>query len=207
MQAIPMDITMPGPLISMARAGSLQLLFAVWLCMATGSASIAAAPDTPPNDAFTLIDEQGNPFRITTTRGKVVVLFFGYTSCPDVCPTTLLSVKALMNRLGDDANMIQPIFVSVDPGRDTPEILRRYTDYFHPSIIGVTGSQDALRQLVRRYHTSYRYEGKTDSGNYVVDHTSDLYILNPQGTLVQAIPYGTPTDVVVERVRTLLPSR
>lgn len=206
MKVISVGITMPRPPISIVRAHLSQLLVAVWLCLATGSVSIAATPDTLSKDAFTLIDEQGNPFNIATTRGQVVVLFFGYTSCPDVCPTTLLSVKALMNRLRDVANRVQPIFVSVDPGRDTPEVLRRYTDYFHPSIIGITGNQDALRQLARRFHTSYRYEGKTDSGSYTVDHTSDLYILNPQGTLVQAFPYGTPIDVLVERVRMLLPS-
>ncbi len=116
-------------------------------------------------------------------------------------------VKLVLQQLGRRARDVQPLFISVDPNRDTPKRLKQYVTYFDPSIIALTGSQTQLRDITRRYKTFYRYTGNTDSDHYEVDHGSSLYVIDQQGQLSRIIPYGTPPENIAAIIRQLLPDR
>jgi protein SCO1/2 len=177
-------------------------------CTAIGGlpAHAADTPDTRVGGDFTLINTvDGAPFSLADARGKVVLMLFGYTSCPDICPTTLFTVQSVLRRLGDQAREIQPLFVSVDPARDTPKMLRDYVEYFDPSILALTGSQAQLSTVTQQYRTFYRYRGDTSSKSYEVDHGTNFYVIDQQGRLKQIIPFGTPLENIVASVKALLP--
>ncbi|UTW04468.1 SCO family protein [Amphritea atlantica] len=139
-------------------------------------------------------------------KGKVVVIYIGYTHCPDVCPTSLAVISQAMKNL--DANQreqIQPIFISVDPDRDTPEQLAEYSAFFHPSFIGVTGSREVIDQVVSQYGAFYRIVEMKDSAmGYAVDHSSRIYLINKQGELSNTVAHGAPPEQLVTEIKELL---
>jgi cytochrome oxidase Cu insertion factor (SCO1/SenC/PrrC family) len=180
-----------------------NLLLALLLCVLSYQPASAATPAV--GGEFTLTSHHGNPWSLQQARGKLVLLMFGYTSCPDVCPIGLLTVQQIMQQLGEQSSSVQPLFISVDPQRDTPEVLKAYVSYFHPSLIGLTGTPAELADITRRYSTSYSHSGDSDSSSYLVDHSPNLYIIDAQGQLASIIPYGTPTDIVLDSVKRLLP--
>lgn len=154
---------------------------------------------------FTLHASQGE-FSLLQFRGKVILLYFGYTKCPDVCPTSLALMSQALNGLTDDElKSVQGVFVSVDPERDTYQLLDDYVSYFHPKLIGVTGSQREVAEVAQRYAVQYR---KVDSGDsafgYGVDHSSLTYLISPQGELRFVFPHLTPPFVILEAIRYLL---
>jgi len=167
----------------------------------------AMATSPVPGGDFTLTDHQGEPWSLQLARGKLVLLIFGYTSCPDVCPTSLLTVQQVMRALADQADSVQPVFVSVDPKRDTPDVLKKYVGYFHPAMIGLTGEPATLADVCERYRTTCSDSGDTSSSSYVVNHSSSLYLIDDKGQLASIIPYGTPTDIVIDSVRRFLPAK
>ncbi|NEV64301.1 SCO family protein, partial [Thiorhodococcus minor] len=124
--------------------------------------------------------------------------------CPDICPTTLAVVAAAMRALADQAEQVQPIFVSLDPDRDTPERLGDYVRYFHPEMIGLTGSAEALAETADRYKVRYAFVGKGEREHYSLDHTASVYVIDRQGQLARIIPYGLPPEVIVDAVRAQL---
>ncbi|MBU6404493.1 MAG: SCO family protein [Proteobacteria bacterium] len=134
-----------------------------------------------PDLRFHLINDLGQPVTGASYRGKAVLLYFGYTHCPDVCPTTLAHLTVVLQNLGPLAQRVRVLFVSVDPKRDTPALLRAYTSAFGPHIIGLTGTPDAIARVAKRYRVAYSY-GKPDAaGNYVVNHSAAIFIFDPQG--------------------------
>lgn len=153
---------------------------------------------------FSLTDHNGEPYNLQKDRGKVILLSFGYTSCPDVCPLTLALVTATMRQLGERAAQVRPLFISVDPQRDTPQLLKSYVRHFHPSIIGLTGSLDELRAVSARFNTTFTYSGDTSSQLYTVNHNSNLFVLDRTGQLSHMIPFGFPLDAVLESLTPLL---
>lgn len=153
---------------------------------------------------FTLSDHDGAPFSLEQARGQVVLLFFGYTHCPDICLTTLGEVTAALHRLGELADRVRPLFVSVDPERDTPAVLRNYVGWFDPRITALTGSPDAIRAVADQYRVRYSFGPRETSGFYPVDHSADLYVIDTDGRLVRKLPYGIPPETIAETVRTLL---
>lgn len=181
----------------------LHLWLALTLCTALCRPAAAVSPS--PGGDFTLTDHHGEAWSLQDARGKLVLLMFGYTSCPDICPTGLLTVQQILQNLGERAASVQPLFISVDPQRDTPDVLKVYVGYFHPSLIGLTGQPAVLDDISRRYRTSYGYSGDTGSANYVVDHSTSLYVIDGQGQLTSIIPYGTPTDIILDSLDRLLP--
>lgn len=164
------------------------------------------APQAPAaiGGDFTLTRTDGSPFALHSLRGQVVVLAFGYTSCPDVCPTTLNTIRVLLHRLGDRAEQVSAVFVSVDPRRDTPEKLRDYLAYFDDSIIGLTGTKAQLQQVAQQYGTFIRYHAARETGAYEVDHSGSIYILDRRGQLSRIIPNGMPPEQLIESVNNLL---
>ena len=132
---------------------------------------------------FNLTDDNGKPVTGKDYRGKVVMLYFGYTFCPDVCPQTLTRLAAALMTLGKQAEKVQVLFVSVDPNRDTPEVLREYVTYFSPRMLGLTGTQSQLQDVTKRYRVAYSYgKGYPDKKTfYVVNHSASIYIFDPKG--------------------------
>lgn len=152
---------------------------------------------------WTLPSSTGSDLRLSSLRGKYAVLFFGYTHCPDFCPTTLGDYKLVKRELGDAAGDVDFVFVSVDPERDTPEVLRKYVATFDPSFIGVAGDATTLESVGKEYGLYYKLrKDEASGGNYPVDHTSLSYVIDPEGRLVAMYPTGlAPEDIAADLKR------
>jgi protein SCO1/2 len=137
---------------------------------------------------FTLIDGSGKPVTDQAFRGKFMLVYFGYSFCPDVCPTTLNEIADAMDRLGPAAARVQPIFITVDPKRDTPEVIRQYAANFSPRLLGLTGSPEQIAQVAKEYRVYYA-EHRTGPGpnDYSMDHSSVLYLMGPDGQFIEPI--------------------
>ena len=151
---------------------------------------------------FELTDHHGNHFDLKQLRGKISVLFFGYTHCPDVCPTELARMARLLKQLDADSSDVQGLFISVDPERDTPERLSQYVPYFHPKLIGLTGTAAAVKTVTEAYkvHSTVQ-QTKGKALQYLVDHSANLFIIDGQGKLAQIIPFGFPQAHILEAVK------
>lgn len=151
---------------------------------------------------FSLIDHHGEKFELTQLRGKLVLIFFGYTFCPDICPTELSSLAKVLKSLGMDADKVSALFVSIDPERDTPEKLKNYVPFFSPKLIGLTGSVSQVEAVAEAYHVQKKiHSRKTADDYYMVDHSANLYILGTQGEMLHLIPFGLPTEHILRVVQ------
>jgi len=160
----------------------------------------------PPVEAphFELSDVNGQRFQLGELGGQVVIMFFGYTSCPDVCPVTLTDFLRIRSKLGNHAEKVSFVFVTVDPERDTPERMKKYLTNFDPAIIGLTGERTELESVWSSYGV---YEAKVDGGsevNYLVDHSSRIYVIDADGNLRLTYLFGTENQVIIEDVRHLV---
>jgi protein SCO1 len=153
---------------------------------------------------FQLTDQNGQPRSLKDFRGKVVVLFFGYTQCPDVCPTTLAALAEAMQRLGPDADRVQVLFVTVDPDRDTPALLAQYVPAFDRRFLGLYGDADATARTAKEFKVIYQKAPGTTPGSYTMDHSAGTYIFDPQGRLRLYVSNGQGPDVFVHDLRELL---
>jgi len=150
-------------------------------------------------------DFNGQPRTLADFRGKVVVIFFGYTQCPDVCPTTMGEMLRVKQLLGADGDKLQVLFLSLDPERDTPEVLKAYMGSFDPSFLGLyAGSADELAALAKDFKVFYKKVEGSTPGSYTMDHTASSYIYDPQGRLRLVSRYGTRPEDVAADVRQLL---
>jgi len=155
---------------------------------------------------FTLYSFDG-PVSLQQLHGKVVLLFFGYTSCPDICPTTLALLSNVLSKLkAQELEKISTLFVSLDPGRDTSELLKKYTGYFHPNIIGVTNSVKALDHITEDYGVVYERKEKPGTPlGYVIYHTADVLVVDQEGQLLEyRIRPATSTEEILTYLRKLL---
>ncbi|MEW8323079.1 MAG: SCO family protein [Candidatus Thiodiazotropha taylori] len=154
---------------------------------------------------FTLRSSRGE-FSLEQLRGKVVVLFFGYTKCPDVCPSSLALLSQALNELSEEElQQVQGVFISVDPKRDTFQALEDYVSYFHPNLIGVTGSESEIEEVAKLYGAQY-VEVKLEASAfaYAVDHSATTYLISPKGELRFLLPHQTPSVMMLEAIRYLL---
>jgi len=167
----------------------------------------ASRPDSawsagsPPD--FTLIDEDGEPFTLSSQHGRPVLIFFGYTHCPDVCPVTLSEYKQIRQLLGEQADAVTFLFISVDPERDTPEVIGAYTDLFDPAIIGLTGNFAQMEPIWADYGV-VREERESSSEGYLVDHTARTYLVDPAGNLRLTYPFGFGPKGIAEDLEFML---
>jgi cytochrome oxidase Cu insertion factor (SCO1/SenC/PrrC family) len=156
----------------------------------------------PVGGPFELVDHTGRIRTERDFRGRLMLVYFGFTYCPDVCPTDLQAIGLAMDRLGSDADNVQPLFITVDPERDTPEHLAEYVPLFHPRLIGLTGSPDAIRKAADAYKV---YSAKVPlgkaQGDYTVDHTAFIYLMDRNGDYLGFFPPGTSADRMVEIIR------
>lgn len=150
---------------------------------------------------FTLTSQDNTPISLSDLRGQVVLMYFGYTNCPDVCPITLGDFKRIKQAVGDQADEVAFVMVSVDGERDTPERLKSYISNFDPDFIGMTGDEAALNRLGADYGLFFE---KQEGENYVVDHTASIFMIDPEGRLTTVYTFGTEPDVIVEDVTALL---
>ena len=150
-----------------------------------------------------VLDSSTGPISLQDFRGKMVLMYFGFTSCPDVCPTALSSIAASMRQLTPSQEaQIQPLFVSVDPDRDSLDNLAKYSAYFHPRMLGITGETKVLDQLVKNYGAYYRYIPLENSAlDYTVDHTSRVYFIGREGELISTIAHGTSVEDITVLIK------
>lgn len=153
---------------------------------------------------FRLFDHNGKSRKLADFRGKVVVMFFGYTHCPDVCPTTLAEMKQVMQILGKDALRLQVLFVTVDPTRDTPELLSRYVPSFHPAFLGLYGDIAATEKVAKDFKIAFRTVPGKSANGYTVDHSAASLVFDPQGNLRLFINYGIGADKIAPDIKKLL---
>jgi len=150
-----------------------------------------------------LTDHNGQKRTLADFNGKVVTVFFGFTHCPDVCPTTLGEMALVMKELGDDARRLQVLFVTVDPQRDTPAVLKQYVPAFHPSFLGMTGSADDIARTAKEFKIFFQRQN-LPGGGYTMDHSAGTYILDGQGRLRLFAQYGAGAPALLHDIRLLL---
>ncbi len=197
----------------MTSFSTLRNLLILTLCLLTGLAvALYLSPEKSNTNGlnqlggeFTLESAEGT-VSLSDYRGKVVAMYIGYASCPDVCPTSLaIMSQALKNLSPEDAAKVQPVFISVDPERDTPEKLALYSKFFFPTMVGLTGERTAIDDIVKRYGAFYKIVDMGDSAmGYAVDHSSRTYLIDQSGQFAKALSHGTSPDDVALAIRELL---
>jgi protein SCO1/2 len=154
--------------------------------------------------SFSLTGHDGQPRTLDSFKGKVVTVFFGFTQCPDVCPTTLAEMAEVMKLLGPDADRVQALFVTVDPERDTPELLSKYVPAFDPRFLGLYGSADEIARTAREFRVFYQKVPGKAPGQYQVDHTAASFVFDPQGKVRLYVKYGQGAEPLAHDIRLLL---
>jgi len=184
-------------------AGAALFAF-IWLFLLSDyRADLAQADDEPPFFAdFELTDHRGMVQTEEDFKGRWMLVFFGFTNCPDVCPTTLSEVAAVMEGLGDEAALVQPVFITIDPERDTPTVLAGYVPLFDAGIIGLTGTPKQIAATSDTFPIFFeRIEEATAPGGYTMGHTSHLFLFDTQAGFADSWPYGTPAEEILADLR------
>ncbi|EIC22499.1 SCO family protein [Thiorhodovibrio frisius] len=193
------------PVAALGLAILLAWLWFGWQPQAPAHALLDAGTDSPPGGDFVLQSATG-AVSLADFRGNLVLLYFGYTACPDVCPTNLaLIAMALRELTPAERARVQVLFVSVDPQRDDPARLKQYVEYFHPDIVGLTGSDAQLRALTGRYGAVYRRSEDPGSAmGYLIDHSASTYLIDARGSLRETLGHATPSAELVATLRRYL---
>jgi cytochrome oxidase Cu insertion factor (SCO1/SenC/PrrC family) len=160
----------------------------------------------PIGGPFELMDQKGRRAGPAQWRGKWVLMYFGYTSCPDACPTDLSSIAAALRALGADGDRVQPVFVTLDPLRDTPTLLAAYVQGFDPRFVALGGTEQEIRRVASSYKVFYEKVARQGSDDYMIDHTSFTYVLDAQGRYVGYFPPGTGGERMAAQLRAMLPA-
>ena len=168
-------------------------------------AARAAASTVTIGGPFTLSTLDGTTVSDQTYRGKWLLVYFGYTSCPSSCPTTLLAVSMVLEGLGPDAAQVRPLFITVDPERDTPKVMRQYIESFDPRIVGLTGTPQQIAAAAHEYGAYYvRHSTGSGPDDYVMDHSTYLYLMDPRGKFVRAIDPDISSDQITDALHVLI---
>lgn len=192
-----------------ARLGSLVVALALALAgCGDNTVKFNHADITGANYArdFALTGHDGKKRTLADFRGKVVLVFFGYTHCPDVCPTTLAEMKLVLGSLGEDARRIQVLFVTLDPARDTQEVLAKYVPSFDPGFLGLWADEKTTAELAKEFKVFYQKVPSTTPGNYTIDHTAGSYVFDTQGRLRLFVRHGGEPEKLAADLRQLLKS-
>lgn len=152
------------------------------------------------------LKKTGGIFKLSEYKGKLVILYFGYTFCPDICPTTLSTIGATLKKLSpQELDQVEAIFISVDPKRDTLDKLDEYTKFFHPKILGVTDDEGKVKRAAQKYGVNYKmFYPKKGDPFYVVDHSTQAFLVNQEGKLAELIQHGTPSDKILAMLKKYL---
>lgn len=191
------------------------LALLVWLAFFWQPETPAAPPAAPPHLSiaaeampaggdFRLTSPEG-PLALSDLRGKVVALYFGYTSCPEVCPTALVLLAQAVSQLTPaEQAKVSGLFITLDPERDTLDVLKAYVPHFHPSFTGLTGTPDEIARAARQYGVRYMKQKPDGNGLYSVDHSTSTYLIAPNGKLAATLPHGASPQQTADRIRALL---
>ncbi|MBI2318743.1 MAG: SCO family protein [Betaproteobacteria bacterium] len=173
-----------------------------------GSAAMKAGlePAAAPGGPFSLLDHTGKRVSDQTFRGSFLLIFFGYTYCPDFCPTTLQAIALAMDTLGGKSARIRPLFITIDPERDTPEALASYVGAFGHRIVGLTGTPEEIRKVANEYRVYFAKSrtgrpGDGDTSHYTVDHSAFTYLMGPDGKYLTHFAYGVPPQTMAKAIR------
>lgn len=162
---------------------------------------VVATPDSSINPRYLLRDMHGRAIMDSDFRGRFQLVSFGYTYCPDICPTTLVDMAEVLKQLGEQAQRLQAIFVSVDPERDTPEVLKKYTAFFDARILGASGSPELVRRAADNFKVRYEKVSGSAGAPYTVDHSAGMVLLGPDGGFIARFAHATPAAEMVQRIR------
>jgi protein SCO1/2 len=196
------------------RFALLAIVFAGVLVIAAGVLLALALRETPRGAAgtalasaiggpFQLIDQNGKPFGDADLKGKWHLIFFGYTHCPDACPTALNEMSLALDRLGIKRDEVGVVFITVDPERDTPDVLKSYVQSFDAPIVALTGSPEAVAQAAKAYRVFYAKHPRGD-GDYDMDHSAVIYVMNPEGRFTATFTPDSSADAIVQRLQKLI---
>ena len=165
------------------------------------AADVAAGPQAGPGGPFTLVDTTGQPFTEANLKGRWTIVFFGFTFCPDVCPTTLDTLGRTLDLLGPAGDRVQIVFISVDPERDTPKAMATYLSnpVFPKGVVGLTGDADQVAAAAKAYKVYYEKEGEGDA--YLINHSSISYLMDPSGRFARVLPYGMSPEDLAGQIR------
>jgi protein SCO1/2 len=161
-------------------------------------------PDSPAAPEIALARDNGEQFLLSGLKGKIVLLFFGYTSCPDVCPTTLAELKQVLQQLGPESESVQVVFISVDPERDTPQRIQEYARRFNSSFIGLSGSAQQLEPIWDAYGIFREAVQGNSAAGYIVNHTARITLIDPNGNLRLSYGFDTPIEDIVHDIKLIL---
>ena len=153
---------------------------------------------------YLLQDPNGRAISHEEFRGRFQLIAFGYTYCPDICPTTLVEMAAILKHLGDQAGRVQAIFITVDPERDTGKVLKTYTEFFDPRILGLTGSPALVRRAADNFRMRYAKVREPGSDNYAMDHSAGMILLGPDGQFIRKFAFATPVGRISEQLQEIL---
>lgn len=195
-------ITIVG--ISSLLLVGLAILINIFLLQPASFRGTAYESPYPVAPNFRLTDANGKPFILNANKGKIILLFFGYTFCPDVCPTTLSEIKLTMDKLGDNAENVQVIFISVDPGRDTSAHMQKYVERFNPTFIGLSGTEQELEPIWNEYGIFREVVPGTSATNYIVNHTARVFMVDTKGYLRLSFGFQTPPEDIAHDIEIVL---
>ena len=188
----------------MLRALRLLLVLALAACSQPAHFNATDISGVDWGRDFHLTDHNGKPRQLADFKGKAVAVFFGYTQCPDVCPTTLSGMAEVAKLLGADAGRLQVLLVTLDPERDTAAVLSRYVPAFHPGFLGLYGDPATTAATAKDFKVFYEKQAGSSPGGYTIDHSSPTYLYDPQGRLRLYVAYGTPPAKIAEDLKQLL---
>jgi protein SCO1 len=184
--------------------GALLGAYALLLCPGPGS-RVESSGKALVGGPFALVDASGKTVTDQDFRGRYMLVFFGYTHCPDICPAELQVMAATLDQLGAKAKKVVPIFITLDPERDTPEAVGAYVKNFGPNIIGLTGSMDAVSAAAKAYRVAFsKFQDKNGGDNYTIDHSALAYLMGTDGEYITHIPYGTSVAQMVDTLNRYL---
>lgn len=196
----------------LARTRRIQLAFAAGIALLAGAAagaawvSVTKSLSAPSGSAiggpFTLVDSDGRTISDTDFGGKWLLIYFGYTHCPDACPTALNTIAEALDQLGPSRSKLQALFITLDPARDTAAVLKDYTGAFNAGIVGLTGTPEQIAAAAHEYRITYaKQPSAAGDGEYGIDHTSIIFLMDPTGHLSSIFSHETPPDRMARRIR------
>ncbi len=205
MASDPKNSSGPGALTGLMIAVSLVLVISLVTLLAIDPKRGPASRTTGEalvGGPFTLVNHEGETVTDQDFRGKTMLIYFGFTFCPDVCPVRLLTMAQVLDKLGRKAEQVQPMFISVDPERDTPEVMAQYVQHFHPRIVGLTGTPDQVSQVADAYRVTY-YKDETNESlaGYVVNHVDIFYLMGPNGEYLDHFTHMATPDEIATDIR------
>ena len=192
-------------LLLAAFLGGLFLFFGAILFVTGRAPSPVGSAIAAVGGPFRLEDQNGKPFTDQDMMGRPFLVFFGFTHCPDICPAELQVIAQALDKLSDKAKKVVPIFITLDPERDTPQVMADYLKSFGPNFVGLSGTADDIAAAAKAYHVAHtKIENKDSPGDYTIDHSALVYLMGPDGKYVTHLSYGTSPDELAEKLDKLV---